>query len=183
MEVLFSLLLRFMKKNLFLIALSLSLFLFTNCTTTENLLTFPNPQGNTIFLRPVSIADKKQDIQQLNIDITVLVSEDQILENPVLNFTITSKNLDKLQNCTLQLKSPSKTIECEKLSRLYKQIGSQKNTYDFRYTSEINKEDFLIFLKDLSSVTIILKQSDGTEYFYYSKEFENKLSELRLLLI
>lgn len=172
-----------MKKSLFLIAILTSFFLFTNCTTTENLLTFPNPQGNTIFLRPVSIADKKQDIQQLNIDITVLVSEDQILENPVLNFTITSKNLDKLQNCTLQLKSPSKTIECEKLSRLYKQIGSQKNTYDFRYTSEIKKEDFLIFLKDLSSVTIILKQPDGTEYFYSSKELENKLSELRLLLI
>lgn len=173
---------KFFKKILFLI-FTLTFFCFSCCTSVENIYTLPTEEGSLIFLRPVNIKNKDNPVSLISFDITLINKDNKIIEQASIKYTLTSDELNTALSSTLCLKKNDRQIICDSPELIFKRINPATKKFEARFEQKIDSEKFLDFLKADAPAAIVIKYENGNENLLTSKDFDNKLMELSLILL
>ena len=171
-------------KNLLIITTALLFTIFSSCKSTDaNIITmFQNP-GQLVFLRQVTLDDKKFVLRNTEFDMTVIIVDFKLTDDNTVNYTIhyPMEYLPYAETTEFFFTTPSvEKISVENKKILYKDINKNKNV-EIRYTSTVSAESLSAMLENPSQTKVGLT-INGKTMIFSSPEFSQKLFELGVLV-
>lgn len=171
-----------MKKIILLVALLT--FGLISCKTTDTLLTNVAADGAQVnFLRPFSVDTENKLIEDLSMDFTLKTKNGEILNNPTLNYTFRKKvasNID-VENVKVGLICGDTELFPFEMSLLYKNVAKEKYL-EIRKTSSLDKEIFKQMLDSSMPWSVFIIYADGTKQIIDSPELNDRLLKLKIIL-
>lgn len=168
----------------FIICSSL-LFLCFSCVTDNPIYTAnASDETNLFFLRPTQIDIKNNNLRYIDFDITVHVKENKLVRNPIFNCTycVPIKESRNIENFLVQIINDEIILSPQNKKQLVKNIIKEKYL-EIRYSYELDTDEFYSFLQKENSAKIKITYSDGSFDFFESEEFNQKIDNLRLLIL
>jgi len=167
-----------MKKIAYLL-LSLILFL-TSCKTLSNTVTFPQKDGNLVFVTPADT--KSKEVVFCSSDLTLFLTENRENMHSSLKYTfaIKEKSKSQLENLNVALVAGSTRINLNH-NTLYVD-KYKKNSLQIRFESELNNEQSQFLINTNDSLFFEVSDDSGFSSLIDLKDFKEKLNELRIYL-
>ena len=160
-------------------------FLFVSCVTENSVFTANAPNETQLyFLRPTQINVKNDNLKTVDFDITLYVKDNELVGTPIFNCTyyIPIKNSKNAEKFLLEITNDETTLSVKNKKQLVKNII--KNKYlEVRYSYELNNDEIVSLLQSNKTVKLKLLYSAGNYEYFTSTEFNEKLDNLRILVL
>lgn len=174
----------YMKKRLLFLISAIAVFLLSGCASEQKIYTSGSSSEQIIFIRPVEQKIKQTSLKEIKFDVKMDFDGSVVTSDPIINYSMTIGKNDyrKFENTVLNFEVNGELISTKNHTVLFRDVVNSKQMI-VRISSVLSVDEFYKIIDSETPVTVKLIKENQVISEFISADFEDKLFDLRLILL